>query len=98
MNIKWLCIASGVILLLAILNWPYGYYVLLRWAVFFSAAIIAYSFYNSKLQAWTFIFGGITFLFNPIFPIYLTKESWIPIDLISAILFFIAAYSKKKSG
>lgn len=97
MNVKWLCIASGVGLVLAIIpTWPYGYYILLRWGIFISSIIVAYTFYNSKLPAWTFIFGAIAFLFNPIFPIHLTRATWTPIDLIGASLFFLAGYSVKK--
>ena len=98
MNIRGLCIASGVILILAIIpTWPYDYYVLLRWAIFISSIIVAYSFYSSKLPAWVLIFGSIAFLFNPLAPIYLSRPMWTPIDFISATLFFIAGYSVKNT-
>jgi len=97
MNIKWLCVASGVILILAIVpTWPYSYYILLRWAIFISSIIVAAGFYNSKITGWALVFGAIAFLFNPIFPVYLNRQTWTPIDLVSAILFFIAGFSKKK--
>lgn len=97
MNTKGLCIISGVLLILAIpTGWPYSYYIFLRWVIFISSIIIAYNFYNSKLTLWTFIFGAIAFIFNPIAPIYLNKQSWVPIDFIAAILFFSAGYSVKK--
>ena len=97
MNIKLLCIASGVLLLLAIPSiWPYDFYILLRWFISISSIIVAYGFYKSKLTGWTFVFGAIAFLFNPLIPIYLNKSSWVGIDLICAILFFLAAYSVKK--
>lgn len=97
MNIKWLCIASGILLLLAIpTGWPYDFYILLRWLIFISSIIVAYGFYKSKVTAWAFIFGAVALLFNPIAPIYLNKQSWVPIDFVTAILFFLAAYSTKK--
>lgn len=97
MNLKWICILSGIMLLFAIpTGWPYGFYELLRWIIFISSIIVAWGFYNSKLTAWTFIFGAIAFLFNPIAPIYLDKQTWVPIDFVGAVLFFIAAYSIKK--
>lgn len=96
MNMKWLCIASGIILLLAIPTWwPYGFYILLRWAIFISSIAVAYGFYKSKISAWTLIFGAVAFLFNPIAPIYLSKSTWVIFDFIGAILFFLAAYSTK---
>ena len=36
---------------------------------------------------WTF--GLVAVLFNPLLPIYLTREVWIPIDLLTAVLFSI---------
>lgn len=97
MNIKHFCIISGILLLLAIPSgWPYGFYQLLRFLIFASSIIVAWSFYKSHLPAWSFIFGSVTFLFNPLIPVYLNKSSWVPIDLISAILFFLAAYSYKR--
>lgn len=97
MNIKSLCIISGVLLLLAIPTWwPSDFYILLRWAIFISSIIVAYGFYKSKIMAWTFIFGAVAFLFNPIAPMYLGKSTWVIFDFIGAVLFFLAAYSKKK--
>ena len=97
MNIKWLSIASGVLLLLGILNgWPYGYYTILRWVVCGTAIFNAIGFSKSKLTGWVLVFGALAFLFNPLLPVYLNKSSWVGIDLISAILFFLAAYSIKE--
>lgn len=97
MNIKWLCIASGVFLLLAIPSgWPYDFYILLRWIIFITSLIVAIGFHKSGLNGWMMVFGGVVFLFNPIIPIHLAKSSWVLIDFVSAILFFIASSSTKK--
>ena len=97
MSLKKPSIIAGVLLLLAIPPiWPYGYYIFLRWVIFITSIIVAWGFHKSKLTAWTFIFGAIAFLFNPIAPIYLTKSNWITIDFVSSIFFFLAAYSAKK--
>ena len=98
MKMKNICISSGLLLLLAIPSfWPYGFYIFLRWAICFVSILVAYGFYKSKLNGWAMVFGAIAILFNPIFPVYLNKASWVLIDIISAILFFIAAYSNKKN-
>jgi hypothetical protein len=96
MNIKWISIVSGVLLLLGILNgWPYAYYILLRWVICGAAIFNAVGFSKSKLTGWVFVFGALAFLFNPLFPVYLNKSSWVGIDLISAFIFFISAYAIK---
>ena len=84
-------------LLLAIPSvWPYDFYILLRWFISISSIIVASGFYKSKLMGWVYVFGGVAFLFNPIIPIHLNKSSWVLIDFIVAILFFLAAYSAKR--
>ncbi|MFH2062282.1 MAG: DUF6804 family protein [Candidatus Beckwithbacteria bacterium] len=97
MNIKSLSIISGILLLLAIPSiWPYGFYILLRWFICISAIIVTIGFKESNLNGWALSFVGVAFLFNPIIPIYLSKASWVGIDLISAILFFLTLMFKKK--
>lgn len=99
MNMKWVCIASGILLLLAIpTGWPYDYYILLRWVIMVTSGIVAYGFYESKIQGWTLIFTATAILFNPIVPFYLAKSTWVLLDLVAAILFFAAAYSVKIKG
>lgn len=98
MSIKWLCVISGLMAVLAILPWSYTYYQILRWLLFVAATINAYGFFKSKLQVWALAFGAIAFLFNPIFPVYLTRSSWSGIDLIVGIFFFLAAFSTKNNS
>ncbi len=96
MNIKWPSTIAGILLILGILNgWPYNYYIILRWIVCGVATINAVAFSKLQLTGWVLVFGALAFLFNPIIPVYLDKSSWVGIDLISAILFFVAAYSNK---
>lgn len=97
MSMKWLCVATGILLLLAIPSgWPYDFYTLLRWIVFISSLIVINGFYKSKLSGWALVFGATAFLFNPIIPVYLNKSSWVSIDFLVAVFFFLAAYSIKK--
>jgi hypothetical protein len=96
---KALLIIGGIALFLGIpTGWDYSYYILLRWFISILAAYVAFKFYDSGIQAWAFVFGGVAFLFNPIVPIYLNKSSWVAIDFVAAILFFVAAHSLKKRG
>lgn len=93
---KNICIGSGLLLLLAIPSfWPYGFYIFLRWVICIVSFYVAYGFYKSKLSGWALIFCILTLVFNPIFPVYLNKTSWVMIDLIGAIMFFLAAFSHK---
>lgn len=93
---KLVAYATALFLFLAIFSWPYGYYILLRWVVFSVSILFAWGYYKSKLTIWTIIFSAIAFLFNPLVPNYLNKSVWVIIDLMSAVLFLLAAQSIKK--
>jgi hypothetical protein len=86
----------AVLLLVAIAPLPYGYYQFMRWAVCGIGIYLAVSAYRWK-RAWaTWIFVAIAILFNPIFPIYLSREVWLPIDCIGSLLFSFSPLFLKK--
>ena len=96
MSVKTVGIMAAVALFLAIFNLPIGYYSLLRWIVCGCAFYYTAKFYDAKVTGWAVIFLGIGIVFNPIFPVYLTKAGWAPIDFISAVLFLIPLGKKRK--
>ena len=69
---------------------PYGIYTLLRIVVTLSSAFIIYYNYKkiNNVNPTIVIFSIILLVFNPIFPIKLNRELWLPIDLITAAIFF----------
>jgi hypothetical protein len=71
-------------------KFPYGIYTLLRIVVTLSAAFIIYNNYKktNNINPTIVIFSTILIVFNPIFPIRLNKEIWLPIDLITAAIYF----------
>jgi len=82
-------------LLLALADWPYGYYILLRFVVCGSAAFVAYLGYLSKKQWIIWTFGIVAFLFNPIIKIHLDRELWAFIDVIVAVVFIVNIFILK---
>lgn len=96
MSVKAVSTVVGVLLLIAILPLPYGYYTFLRLVVFISGLFLAYRFYEQKQSGWAILLTGIALFFNPVIPIYLAREGWLPIDLISAGLFFYARFLVKE--
>jgi hypothetical protein len=71
-------------------KFPYGIYTLLRIVVTLSSAFIIYDNYKriNNINLTIVIFSIILIVFNPLFPIRLNKEMWLPIDLITAAIFF----------
>lgn len=88
-SIKPAIIASIVLLLLAILPWPYGYYTLLRLVVCLTAAFLAWFSYKAQRVRWTWIMGLLALVFNPVIPLYLGREFWIFVDLTATVIFVI---------
>lgn len=71
-------------------KFPYGIYTLLRIVVTLSAAFIIYDNYKktNNVNITIVLFSIILIVFNPIFPIRLNREMWLPIDLITAAIYF----------
>jgi hypothetical protein len=94
---KYKNIASIVViamLLLAIPSgiWPYGYYVFLRWIVAATAGFVLWAAYNLGRKLWMGLMIITAILFNPISPIHFDKSTWVIIDFIVAVLFFISTF------
>lgn len=93
---KTVAIIAGIMLLLAIFSWPYGYYQLTRIVIFFAGAYLAYSLYKLHKEGWIWILAITVIIFNPFFPLRLTKGTWVILDLIAAIIFFVSVSAVKK--
>lgn len=89
-------IVIALLLLIAILPLPYGYYTFLRWVTCGMAAFTAFIAYQWEFKWALWVFIPLAILFNPIFPIHLTKEIWQPIDIVAAVLFSVSAFVLKK--
>ncbi len=70
---------------IAISDLPYGYYTLLRLVLFSIGTLYLIFFRNVKLPIVDILVFVVVLLWNPIIPVYLTKEIWTALDLIVAI-------------
>jgi len=73
----------GVSALLGALNLPIGYYTFLRVLVTLGAFWILYNTNDNKIAGWDFFLIISAIIFNPVMPIYLNKDLWIIIDIIT---------------
>lgn len=78
-TVLWVVIAAVGIALLPTL--PYGYYLIMRWIVCASSAWLALSSYRSGREDWTWIWGVIAGVYNPIFPVHANREIWSIVNL-----------------
>lgn len=83
-------IIIAVLLFLAVLDMPYGYYTFLRLVVFISSSFFVYQNYKSEKMFWVWSFVLIALLFNPVFPIYLDKTLWVVLDILTGIFMLVS--------
>lgn len=89
-------ICSGL-LLLALADLPIGYYTFLRIVITIVSVIVAINENKKGINIWVVLFGLTAIVFNPIFPVYLYEKSiWMPIDIVSAILFLSYSFKNHK--
>jgi len=81
--------ASSLLLVIAVLPLPYGYYMLLRLLITASAAYVAYKNFNKEIPVWGIVFVIVALLFNPLYVVHFDKTLWVIIDILVASLFFI---------
>jgi predicted membrane protein len=81
----------------AILKLPIEYYTFLRTIVSLGALLLIYIWSKQKNFLLAIVFILVLILFNPLFPIYLHRKSiWIPLDVITGILFLLIGFYNKK--
>ena len=91
-----LLLLPGVLLFLApLIDFPYGYYTFLRIFITLTAIYYIVSSYiiNQGLGVPSTIFVLIVILYNPIFPVHLSREIWMPINFITAGYYFWMFYN-----
>lgn len=74
---------------------PYGYFTMLRFIICFNSGYLALLSYNNNKEIWSYGFGVIAVLFNPIIPIHLTRGIWITIDSIVGVFMIISIFKLK---
>ena len=93
--LKGISLLCASVLFIAVFYWEIEYYTFLRILVS-AGAILVITSLKQKQFLWIITFILIAILFNPIAPIYLYKKLyWIPIDIISGILFLLITFLKQ---
>jgi len=88
--IKYFIILTIFMLFGAMAEWPYGYYTILRWITCIASILVIFQAFEKNIDWVKVVFIVIAILFNPLAPIYLSRSTWIPLDIITAILFIFA--------
>jgi hypothetical protein len=82
---------------IAISDFPYGYYTLLRLVLFSIGTLYLIFFRNLKLPIVDILVFVVVLMWNPIIPVYLTKEIWTALNIMVSIGGILLIYQIKKS-
>ena len=84
--ILWL--VPAVLLLLALLPWPYGFYTFLRLSVCLVCSWLAYEQWkhDDAVSGWVVGLSTVALLYNPLLPVHLSREIWMVLNIGSAVL------------
>ena len=88
---------GAVFLLMAVMGAQYEFYVVMRWAVTAMATWMSVVAGALKRTPWVVVFVAIALLFNPLIPVYATREFWVPFDLAGFVLFWVAGVKLRAS-
>ena len=96
-RVKLLLLLSALALFLAVVpNWPYGFYMLLR---FFVCGVVIYGVYSNRqnkfLDRHKIPLIGLAVLFNPLIPIHFDRGAWALIDLMAGIYLIVLSLKLK---
>jgi hypothetical protein len=90
------CIIAAVMLLVALGDWPYGYYQLLRFVVCGVSLYVVFVA-STWIKLWAMgLFGIVAVLFNPLIPVHFSREMRQMINFICALLFAVVAFILKE--
>jgi uncharacterized membrane protein len=92
-----LAVIAAALLLIALADLPYGYYTFLRIFVCATSAFGALRAHQSNQSPWALVLAGGAILFNPVIPIYFSRETWAIIDVVAAVIIGLSALSVGKS-
>lgn len=93
MGRKLIWIIPSAALAVALLDMPYGYYVLLRVLVCGVCIYLAIEETKAGRSGWTWVFGGVAVLYNPIFQIHLDREVWSIVNVATIAMLVVHMWS-----
>jgi hypothetical protein len=86
MKSHYLFYISAILLILGVIDFPYGYYQLLRFIGLVAFGIAAYISFSTGQKIIPFVLMFLAIIFNPFIKFYLGRELWMVVDVIAGII------------
>jgi hypothetical protein len=87
----------SILFFLCLINLPYGFYQIVRFAALIGFAILAYKAKQQNNKDELIVYIALALLFQPFLKISLGRQLWNIIDVIVAVLLLISIFLKPKS-
>jgi len=95
-HVSWL---MGVFLIAALYPWPsYNFYDLLRYVVFGGSLGGVVLALHSSAKWLSIPYALLAILFNPVLPVHLSREIWVVIDVLAAIVIYFLYRRMERVG
>ena len=94
-----LLIPALLLILAPLISFPYGFYTFLRLIISITATVIIFQNFKTSegINEISILFGLILILYNPIIPVHLSREIWMPINFITSGVYIYGYFKVKKS-
>ena len=96
--------ATGLLLLAALGDMPYGFYLLLRWVCFAVYGYLAIRSWTERSAGWAWTWGIVAAIYNPFFRVGFPRSTWEVVNCLTlalvvfAIISWYRAYKDTKEG
>jgi hypothetical protein len=91
-----LYVLMGIALLVCLIDMPYGFYILVRFAAMCAFVICAYGEYTNGYPKYAIVFVVLALLFQPFFKIALGRVLWNIVDVVVVVFLFYRAIMMAK--
>ena len=93
---KLIKVILSILFFLCLLDMPYGFYQLVRFAALFGFAILAYQASDQENKTEMIIYVCLAILFQPLLKISLGREVWNVVDVVVGVGLIITIFWKRK--
>lgn len=95
-KMNYLKIILAVLLLLCLLDMPYGFYILIRYVATVVFGYMAYSYYQENKNELAIAAGALAVLFQPLVKFALGRFVWNVVDVVAAIALIVLVFVEKE--
>lgn len=97
-KMNYLKIVLAVLLLLCLLDMPYGFYILIRYVATVVFGYMAYSYYQENKNELAIVAGALAVLFQPLVKFALGRFVWNVVDVVVAIALVVLVFVEHKNN